>query len=290
MPPRFPLGYKQDAVDYGYPSHRLLIAAVAPSLAKPDHLPFRKGGIWQGPVGMCVGSGFKRCAQLWQSMNERTEVGSLSGKFGYDIGRAAEFSAIDPDHEPELTDRGCQPGLLLRASREVGVMLDADYPDPDCPGWNGANVNRKPTIDHLVRAYDVRGIEFYKVSRGAFGYKESIRSCMVRRHPVMFSMFVDSGVMSNRGDIVTSIFRNDPDGGGHMLTVLDASRDDYAVIDNWWARRELGIEWGMRDGNLLGLPAGTWRIAWATLEDAIIQCFAFSGMPLIHKKSEGATP
>jgi hypothetical protein len=285
---KFALGYQQDAEDYGYPSHRNIMA-LAPSLPKADHLPFRKGLIWQDGAGMCVGTATKRCVQLWQNLNGFASEFMMSGQFAYDVGRAQAFAGLDPDNAPALVDRGSQPGLVLRAAREVGIVLDADYPDPTAPAWNSANVNRGPSPHDLVKAYDARHLEFYQVMHGAWGFKESIRACMVRRHPVMLSMFVDTGVMANTGAIVTAIFTGDPAGGGHMLTVLDASRDDFAVLDNWWDNVEQGIEWGMPAGNILGLPRGTWRISWALLERALIQCFAVAGVPFV-RRPQNVTP
>lgn len=283
MPRRFPLGYKRDAEDYGYPSHRKLVAASAPSLPSANHLDFRNGVIWQDGVGMCVGAALKRCVQIWQQANGFASEFMISEKFAYDIGRAQEYAGMDPDLAPELVDDGSQPGLLLRAARNVGLSLDSDYPDPTSPDWDPAAVNRRPSPDAIVKAFDVRGLEFSSVTPGAFGFKESIRTCMVRRQPVMFSMFVDTGVMLNNGAVVTAIYTDDPDGGGHMLTVLDASREDYVVLDNWWDFADRGINWGMAPGNLLGLPRGTWRISWALLERSIIQCLAVTAVPLMRR-------
>lgn len=280
--PKFPLGCKPDAEDYGYPSHRKLMA-VAPSLPKADHLQFRKGQIWQDGVGMCVGAALKRCVQLWQTLNGFSSEFMISGKFAYDVGRSQEYAGLAPELAAELVDEGSQPGLVLRGAREIGIAIDVDYPDPTSAEWDSSKVNARPTPDALVKAYDARGLEFYRCTMGAFGFKESIRACMVRRHPVMFSMFVDSGVMANTGAVVTAIFAGDPAGGGHMLTVLDASREDYVVLDNWWDFVDHGIDWGMPAGNLLGLPRGTWRISWALLEQAIQQCFAVSAVPFVRR-------
>jgi hypothetical protein len=211
----------------------------------------------------------------------------ISGKFAYDIGRAQEFVGMDPDDVPPLADEGTEPGLLLQAARNVGLVLESDYPDPTSPAWDRSKVNARPSADALVHAYDMRGLTFSSVSRGAFGFKESIRACMVRRQPVGFAMFVDTGIMNNTGAVVTTINTRDPDGGGHMLTVLDASREDYVVIDNWWDYPAQGIDWGMPEGNTLKLPRGTWRVAWALLEQAIKQCFAVSAVPLIQAKEGG---
>jgi len=279
---RFPTGYKPDAIDYGYPSHRKLMA-IAASLPKANHLEFRKGEIWQDGVGMCVGTAFKRCVQLWQTMNGFESEFMVSGKFAYDVGRVQEFAGLKPELVPELVDEGSQPGLVLRASREVGVALDVEYPDPTSPHWDPSKVNVGPTITDLTKPYDARGLEFYRVVSGAFGFKESMRAVMVRRHPAMFSMFVDTGFMANNGAIISAIYTDDPAGGGHMLAVLDASRDDYLVFDNWWDDADRGIAWGMPAGNTLGLPRGVGRISWALLEHSVKQCFAVSAVPFARR-------
>jgi len=281
--PKFPLGYKPDSKDYGYPSHHALMAAAPPTLDKADHLPFRKGLIWQDGVGMCVGTALKRCVQLWQTMNGAGGDRMISAKFAYDIGRAQEHAGTNPDDAPPLADRGSEPGLVLRAAQNVGLTLDSDYPDPTSPAWDASAVNKRPSPDALVNAYDMRALQYSQVTRGAFGYKESIRACMVRRQPIKFSMFVDTGIMLNNGAIVSAIYDRDPDGGGHMLAVVDASREDYAVIDNWWDNPDAGATWGMAQGNTLGLPRGVWRISWGLLERAIIQCFAVTGVPFVEK-------
>jgi hypothetical protein len=191
MKSKFSLGYKRDSQDYGYPTHHALIAAAPPSLPKADHLPFRKGLIWQDGVGMCVGEALKRAIQLWQEANGHPSDRMISAKFAYDIGRAQEYAGTNPDHAPPLVDEGSEPGLVLRGARNVGLLLDEDYPDPTSPNWDPSRVNKRPGSDALVKAYDMRDLQFSTVSRGAFGFKDSIRACMVRRHPVKFSMFVD---------------------------------------------------------------------------------------------------
>jgi hypothetical protein len=280
---RFALGYQPDAQDYGYPSHRKIMV-VAPTLSKADHLPFRKGVIWQDGAGMCVGTAAKRDVQLWQALNGYPDDDMISGKFAYDVGRSQAYAGLRPELVPELVDEGSQPGLVLRGLREVGIVLESRYPDPTSPAWDPGKVNARPTHDDCVNAYDARGLEFYRVTTGGFGFKESIRGCMVRRHPVMFSMFVDTGFMANTGAIITTIYKGDPQGGGHMLTVLDASRDDFVVFDNWWDYADGGIVWGMPAGNLLRLPRGTGRISWALLEHSIIQCFAVSAVPFTKEE------
>lgn len=279
---RFPTGYKPDAQDYGYPSHRKLMA-IAASLPSANHLDFRSGLIWQDGIGMCVGAAFKRCVQLWQNMNGFASEFMISAKFAYDVGRVQEWAGVKPELRPSMTDEGSQPGLVLRGARNVGVALEIEYPDPTSPSWDPSKVNVEPTITDLTKAYDARGLEFYRVTPGAFGFKESIRSIMVRRHPVMFSMFVDTGFMQNVGAVLTAIFTDDPAGGGHMLTILDASREDFVVFDNWWDDELLGIDWGMPAGNTLGLPRGVGRISWALLERSIKQCFAVSAVPFIRR-------
>lgn len=279
---RFALGHIQDSRDYGYPKHHRLMA-TAPTLDTPNHLPFRKGLIWQANVGMCVGMSFKRCDQLWLAMAGFPDEPMASGKFAYDMGRSEEFAGTDPDSLPPLQDLGTEPGLLLQALSNVGFLSDEEYPDPTSPNWDSTKVNARPTSDDLVKAYDARGLTFSDVLPDDTGIREAIRACMVRRQPVKIAMFVDTGVMNNVGAIVTTINRHDPNGGGHEIAVLDASRDDYCVLDNWWDNPEQGIEFGMPEGNYLNLPRGVWRISWSLLETMIQQAHAVTSVPRIKK-------
>ena len=280
---KFRLGYLPDEPTVRYPVHHGLIAAGPPTLSTADHVPYRRGWIWQGNVGMCVGSWFKRDVQLWQSLNGFGSDAMISGKFAYDVGRSLAYAGHDPDEAPPLVDNGSRPHLVLLGAKEVGVVLEDHYPDPGSTAWDPTKINARPSPDAAVRAFDFRGLEFFDVLRGAWGFKESIRACMVRRQPVGVSLFVDSALFSNTGQVVTAIDRTDPHGGGHMVGVLDASHDEYAVLDNWWFHPSLN-HWGMPDGNELGLPPGTWRMAWPLLERSIIQCLAVKAVPFLTRK------
>jgi len=279
-PASFPTGYLRDDEKTEYPSHYQLLSAGPPTLQKADHLFARKGLIWQADVGMCVGAWLKRAVQLWLELNGHAAPAMISGKFAYDIGRSMAYAGMEPENVPPLRDAGSQVRLVLVGAQRLGLADEAHYPDPTSPDWNPANVNRRPSPDDIINAYDMRDLEFYEVSRGAWGIRESIRACMVRRHPVGIALFVDSGVFANEGEIVTDINESDPSGGGHMVGVLDASHDEYAVLDNWWDNPGLGIEWGMPLPNALDLPRGVWRVAWPLLESRIKACFAVEAVPL----------
>lgn len=277
-------GHIADSKDYGYPKHHHLMA-IAPTLPTPNHIPFRKGLIWQANVGMCVGMSFKRCDQLWLAMAGFADEPMASGMFAYGIGRSQEYAGMDPDTVPPLQDVGTEPGLVLQAGQNVGIVSDEDYPDPTSPNWDPSAVNARPGPDALVKAYDARGLTFSDVLPDASGLKQSIRNVMVRRQPIKIAMFVDSGVMNNTGEIVTSIDRSDPQGGGHEIAFLDASRDDYAVLDNWWDCPQGGDDWGVPEDNPYGLPRGVWRISWELLETRIQQIHAVTSVPRVRKQA-----
>lgn len=276
---RFAKGHRPDSKDYGYPTHHRLIAAL-PTLPTADHTPFRKGFIWQGQVGECVGEAFKRACQLWCAANGHGDEVLLSALFAYALGRAEEYAGFAPENLPALADAGSEPGLVLKAAREVGVLLENDYPGPETPGFDPSKVNARPVMSDLVKAYDGRGLEFYTVPIGT-GFRDGIRAAMVRRYPCIFATFVDSAFEDNQGEIITSINEQDPNGGGHMLCVLDASRDDYVVCDNWWRNEAEGYIWGNPSGPL----AGTFRVSWACFEAHVQQVLAVQGVPLIAKEA-----
>jgi hypothetical protein len=282
MSNKYGLGYLPDDAGVQYPSHHGLVAAGPPTLDTADHIPYRSGTVYQNGVGECVAAWLKRAVQLWQSLNGFESDDMISATFSYGVGRALAYAGVNPDDAPPLVDLGSKPSLVLLGAQQVGVVLEDHYPDPGSATWDTSSVNARPTPDALVKAYDFRGLEFSDVIRGAWGFKESIRACMVRRQPVGFSLFVDSRIFDNTGEIVTAIDRNDPDGGGHMVGVLDASREDFVVLDNWWSLPGVS-DWGLLLGNEHG-PAGAWRMAWPLLERSIIQCLAVKAVPFLARK------
>ena len=275
-------GFIQDSKDYGYRPHSVLLGATLPTLTTPNLLPFTKGWIWQADASMCVGMALKRAVQQSLEANGAPDHPMISGDFAYKAGRAAANSGDDPDKAPPLEDNGSQPGLILYATRAAGVRLEAHCPDPSTDPkllpdgvepWSIDRINQAPTPDDLVEAYDMKGLEFFEVTSPAGQKKQAIRDCMLRRQPVIFGIFVDSGVNDNRGEVIRKVNLLDPSGGGHMLCAGDASSDDHLIFCNWWRNNAQGIEWGDADGN--------GRIAWPLIETNVIQAFAVKAVPAL---------
>jgi len=275
---QFARGFRPDSAPRGYKEHHALLGESLPTLATPNLLSFRRGHIWQSTFGMCVGASLKRAVQLWLEAAGHLSQPMISGLGAYQVGRAEETADTDdPDNPTPLEDRGSEPGLVLLGSKSVGVFLETDLPDPTNPLFDPATVNQRPTPAQLVKAYDLKGLDFFEVTAAPGRRREAVRALAVRRQPWIFAMYVDHGIEDNRGEIVT---KNDPaKGGGHMLCGLDASSDLYAVVDNWWDDPLHGIAWGMPLGNELGLPPGTWRLSWDVFEEQAIQIFGVRAAP-----------
>lgn len=283
----FGKGYRKDSRDYGYRPHQHLIAASPPLLSTPNLLPFTKGWIWQDGAGMCVGMAVKRAVQQWLEANGFPSQPMISGDFAYKAGRVAErIGEVDVDLAPPLEDNGSEPGLVLLAARSVGVRLESDFPDPSTPRtllaptltpWSINAINAEPKDDELVAAFDLIGLEFFEITAVPGLRRQAIRDCMVRKQPVIFSMFVDSGFERNLGDVIRDIDETDPSGGGHMLTGADATDDDHLVFCNWWRNDAEDIPWGDVHGN--------GRLAWAVVETNVIQAFGVRAAPLTLRKA-----
>src|SRR6266571_7304043 len=127
----FAKGYRKDSRDFGYPSHHGLMAAP-PTLPTPNLLPFTKGWIWQDGAGACVAMAIKRAVQQWHEANGFPSQPMISGDFTYKTGRVAErIGQYDkPEDAPSLRDEGSEPGLVLLATRNVGVRFETACPDP----------------------------------------------------------------------------------------------------------------------------------------------------------------
>lgn len=279
----FKTGRLKDARDYGLykPSHHHLLKAT-PSLPTPNLYSYRSGLIWQNGFGMCTGASSARTGQLWWAANGYGAEVLMSGWFNYLLGLTAQYAGQDPDTIPPLQDVGAEPGLEFQGMQNVGIVLEEDCPSPMSPGFNPKTALTTPPSSVLVKAYDAKGLAWSQVQTGGF-LRDAVRELMIRRNPVKVAIVVDTGVMRNAGEVVTSINKSDPDGGGHDVTILDASHDDYCQLDNWWrlpsdraaALGQDPVEWGAIDG--------TWRISWDCLEKVCDEALAFDGAPLVRK-------
>lgn len=285
----FRTGWRPDPNPVHRATQHELFAAAPPSLPTPNHMPFRKGEIWQGSYGMCTGESTTRCAQLWYAMNGLGEEVMLSGAWNYLMGLLAPFDGQKPESVPaKFFDDGAAPGMEFQGLQNMGLLLEEEFPSPQSVGFDPERMFRAPTSADLVNAYDATGLQWRSILfANTATLRDAIRGVMVRRGAVKVAMFVDTKVMANTGQLVTSINDNDEFGGGHDIAVLDASNDGFAVLDNWWRvspelAAKLGIPvqpWGAADG--------TWRITWDCLFRHCKQALAFTGAPLV-KKAESA--
>ncbi|HMI84884.1 MAG TPA: hypothetical protein VK550_12375 [Polyangiaceae bacterium] len=282
---KFRTGWLPDPKPVHRASHHELMAAAPPSLPTPNHMPFRKGEIWQASYGMCTGESTTRCGQLWYAMNGVGEEVMLSGAWNYLMGLLAPYDGEKPESVPEkFPDDGASPSMEFQGLQSLGLLLEEEFPSPQSVGFDPARMFRAPTSADLVEAYDATGLQWRSILfANTSTLRDAIRAVMVRRGAVKIAMFVDSGVMNNTGQLVTSINDKDSNGGGHDITVLDASNDGFAVLDNWWRvspelAAKLGIPvqpWGAADG--------TWRVTWECLFRHCRQALAFTGAPLVKK-------
>jgi len=282
---KFRTGWLPDPKPVHRATHHELMAAAPPSLPTPNHMPFRKGEIWQSSFGMCTGESTTRCGQLWYAMNGFGEEVMLSGAWNYLMGLLAPYDGEKPESVPEkFPDEGASPSMEFQGLQNMGLLLEEEFPSPQSVGFDPERMLRAPTSADLVNAYDATGLQWRSILfANTSTLRDAIRASMVRRASVKVAMFVDSGVMNNTGQLVTSINEHDPNGGGHDIAALDASNDGFAVLDNWWrVSPELAAELG-RDAQPWGATDGTWRITWECLFRHCRQALAFTGAPLVKK-------
>ena len=277
---RFGLGYRRDPhnVRAAYRPHASL--DVSPLLPSPSLLPWwlGQGRIWQADVGACVAATWTWQYHAYHACRGNPQpLASVIGM--YSLARCQEDSGRDPDTLGPLDDVGSYPANIMIAARDVGIISEAQWPSPASPTFDRTSVCRRPRPDDCVDAYDRRGLKWIAVEKGSTWQetRDTVRGLLQAGYPVGFAMFVDTAFMRNQGGIVTRTNERDPDGGGHAMAIVDATRDTDAQIGNWWRRDEVGAEWG--------LPNGTGRISWQLLHDVGGDMLALSAAP----EMDGAT-
>ena len=284
----FRTGWRPDPEPVHRSTHHELMAAAPASLPTPNHMPFRKGEIWQSDYGMCTGASTVRCAQLWYALAGLGDEVMLSSAWCYLMGLLAPFDGVEPEKVPEkFSDDGASPSMEFRGLQNLGLLLEDEFPSPQSPGFDPERMFRAPTSADLVNAYDATGLQWRSILfANTKTLRDAIRATMVRRAPAKVAMFVDSAMMKNTGQLVTSIDASDPLGGGHDIAVLDASNDSFVRLDNWWnlspaLAKKLG-----RPAKPWGDSDGTWRVTWDCLFRHCRQALAFTGAPLVKKTVE----
>ena len=255
-----------------FPSHHALLAART-LLTSADLTVFRGTPIRQRRWGECVGASLRRCVQLWHAVRGQ-QMPDVSDLAAYTLGRCQERAGLDPDLCSPLTDAGAQPDLVLLAAQKVGLMPATLWPGPGDPGFAEGNVNAEPHPDLLCHAYDARGLTFHALAYARGKLRAAVEDCLLRGMPVMLALNADPLQSYNGTSVITSFPTTGQD---HMLAFLDASRTDWARVDNWWDSPQDVQPWGdpSPDPHL----HGTWRATWAALEQGCCDVLAVDYAP-----------
>lgn len=243
-PGRFAKGYRPNTGVH--PSGHALLAAhrmrALPPLAQPDLRPFDGSVLDQGAAGSCVGAAGAGQLALFLRANMLTPDWLPSSiKWNYAIGRLQQYAGLNPDALPPdaLDDVGTEPALFLQAVRNLGFVLQADWPYPtDATTLNSqakmlAIVGEKPPADVVLKAYPQTGLEYAVYDGPTSGRMAWIIDCLKHRLPVTFGHEVDDAYENNLGDIVRSIDVANTLGGHDELIVAVNARGNAIVKGSW---------------------------------------------------------
>ena len=238
------LGYLIDPEDpRDYSSERLLGAPARTDVIIPASMrAFRGPPIEQGRAGSCTAHALTRAIdmglryRLAQAKKASVVPPLASRRFLYFNGREQENVDRQAVGQPlkKVTDGGAFPRLIMRGAQKIGWPVEAEFPYFDDP----TRINEVPPATAYRAAYDQVALTYYRIAQTGVARVAEVSRALAQGHPVIFGMFVDSAFMSNRGAVIDKIDAADPDGGGHMLTVLEVDHDKI-THDNWW-----GEDWG----------------------------------------------
>lgn len=237
------LGYRQDEPDErDFPAERLL--GVGASTVVPASMArFRVGTLEQRHAGSCVAFALTRAIDMaLRAEAERRGAANPTdlplGAPGFVYFNARQQEVVDAKNAgrpaPPIEDRGSYPRLAMRAVQKLGFCADEAYPYAEAL----EHINAPPPAHAYRFAFDQSGLKYYRVSSTGIARVAEVARALAHGKPAIFGMFVDDAFMRNRGDRITSVNQSDPDGGGHMMTVLDVTETEV-VVDNWW-----GNDWG----------------------------------------------
>lgn len=269
LPPEEPvkigLGYRQDAHDPNdYPTERLLGAPPATPPALPVSLRrFRKGLLYQGGAGSCVAHALDRANDIclryqFEQQGKAVEPPKSSRRFRYYNARRQE--AVDAiargEAAPTMSDAGCYPRLAMRAEQKIGFCEERLFPYTDDP----EKINEVPPPECFHSAYDQKNFKYARNSYSGNARVLEVARGMHAGKPSIFGMFVDTAFMRNKGELINVINTSDPNGGGHMLCVLEVTPDEV-IFDNWWCPPGQPNAWG---------DQGVGRMSWGLFGSSII--------------------
>lgn len=244
MTGRFGKGYRPNTGSH--PSGHALLAAhrlsVPSPLALPDLRPFDGPVENQGQAGSCVGAAGADQIPLFLRANMLTpDWIRLSILWNYAVGRLQEYAGQDPDSLPAnaLDDVGTQPAHFLQAIRNLGFVLQADWPYPmdlatlDDQAAMLRIVGQSPPAEVVRKAYAQKDLQYAVFDGPASGRMAWIIDCLKHRLPVTFGHEVDDAYEGNTGEVVSHVDVANSLGGHDELIVAVNSRGNVIVKGSW---------------------------------------------------------
>lgn len=242
MQPKRSLGYRQDRPDpRDIPAERLL-GAGASTVTPASMAKFRVGMLDQRHASSCVAFALTRAIDMAlraEAARQGAAVTDLPmGAPGFVYFNARQAEVVDAKgagrNPPLIGDVGSYPRLAMRAIQKLGFCPWDAYPYEEAL----ANINAPPPAHAYRNAFDQSGLKYYRISSTGIARVAEVARALSLGKPVIFGMFVDTAFMRNRGERIATVDANDPNGGGHMMTVIEVTESEV-VVDNSW-----GTGWG----------------------------------------------
>lgn len=218
------LGYLPDLPDA---RDRPLRDLVAVRTAKMDanHRPYRRARLLQGGAGACFAFAAARAIHMSLLIQGQEDPPIPSPAYIYWNGRAQAYRNVPEVQRPRaLDDMGTRPREGMQAIRALG------FAPWDAAPYDPRDVRTRPPRDAYMRAYDQRGLTFYRVPNES--RVNGIATAMQVGATVILCMRVDEPFLWNEGAVVDTIDEGRVV-GGHAMAVLDLTRGTVDV-DNWW--------------------------------------------------------
>lgn len=248
---KYGLGYKPDAVDSrDIPAaYSLGLSSAATTVVPASLKRFRVGRLEQGQAGSCVAHALDRAIDICL----RYAFDKL-GKPGIEPLKASRrfmyFNARRQESGP-IVDGGCFPRNAMKAVQQLGYCPESVFPYSD----DAAAINEVPPPTAFQQAFDQSNFRYYRVTSTGVARVAEVARALAQGKPVIFGTFADTAMEEWDGkDAIDQLDPSDPNGGGHMLCVLEVTADEV-ITDNWW-----GDGWGRN-----GLAAFTHRLFGSAL-------------------------
>lgn len=247
----FGRGYKQDEPDErDFNAEQLFGApAGAVTIQPASMMQFRIGELNQGGAGSCVAHALARGIDMTMraKAGQQGDLGALvSGRFPKASRRFIYFNARQQENVDArllgqevrpVEDVGSYPRLAMRAVQRLGFCDERFFPYTD----DDKAINETPNPTAFQQSYDQKDFRYYRIASTGEQKIADVSRALARGNAVIFGMFVDTAFANNKGERITSVNTRDPNGGGHMMTVLaiewnEAAQEWDVIFDNWWRR------------------------------------------------------